>query len=200
MACDLIPLVSWLALRGRCRTCSVAIGLRQPMVELAGAVWGAVALFLLPGWGGLGAALFGWQLLALSLCDLEHFRLPRGQTLTLMLTGLGSAALLGTPDLMDRLLGGLAGFAALALIAWLYRVVRGRAGLGAGDAHLLGGIGCWLGWQALPLCLLFASLSGLAVALALKVAGRPVNGRTKLPFGPMLSAGALWVWVVALQG
>ncbi len=139
-------------------------------------------------------------MLALSLFDLEMLRLPHRLSALLALTGLASGVFEAAPAMTDRIWGGVAGFAALALIGWAYQRARGRAGLGGGDAPLLGGIGCWLGWQALPLCLLVASVSGLVLTLGLRMAGHNIGARTKLPFGPFLSAGALSLWLVAHQG
>lgn len=197
---DLVPLISWLVLRGRCRSCGAAIGVRQPLVELAAALWGCVALGLSPNAAGVAGALFGWQLLALSLFDAEMLRLPHSLTLLLAGSGFAAGLLSIAPPIGDRLLGVAAGYGALALIGWTYRRMRGRQGLGGGDAPLLGAIGCWLGWQALPLSLLVASLSGLAFVLVMRGAGRGVDGSTKLPFGPFLAAGALCLWLMAHQG
>lgn len=164
------------------------------------ALWGVIALTLSPDGVGLTGALFGWQLLALSLFDLEMLRLPHHQSAFLAFTGLASGMLDAVLAMADRLWGGAAGFVMLALAGLAYQRARGRPGLGGGDAPLLGGIGCWLGWQALPLCLLVASLGGLVMALGLHMAGRPVDARTKLPFGPLLSLSALCLWLAAHQG
>jgi leader peptidase (prepilin peptidase)/N-methyltransferase len=195
-----VPLISWIGLRGRCRNCRAGIGLRQPLVELAAATWGTLALALSPDEAGVAGALFGWQMLALSLFDLEMGRLPHRLSALLAITGLASGVLDAVPAMADRIWGGVAGLVALMVIGWGYQRTRGRAGLGGGDAPLLGGIGCWLGWQALPLCLLVASLSGIVMALGFKMAGRSVGAHTKLPFGPMLSLGALCLWLAAHQG
>ena len=117
------------------------------------------------------------------------------------LTGLLAAAGLATglagldPPLDARLIGGVAGFGVLWLVAWGYKRLRGRQGLGGGDPKLFGGIGLWLGWQALPLVLLAACLIGLAGVLGLMLGGRRVTATDRLPFGVMLAAAAFAVWL-----
>ncbi|MCA1748747.1 MAG: A24 family peptidase, partial [Sphingomonadales bacterium] len=95
----------------------------------------------------------------------------------------------------DRAIGGLAGFAALFLIGEAYRLMRGREGLGAGDAKLLGALGIWFGWQGLPLLLLTASAIGIAAAMALQWTRGGVDRLTALPFGSFLAVAA---WLMPL--
>jgi len=140
---------------------------------------------------------FGWSLLALAWIDWRRMRLP--DFLTLPLLGLGLAAtLLETPGaLLSSVVGALAGYAALRLIDWGYRGLRGREGLGQGDAKLLAAGGAWLGWEALPWVVLLAALLGLALALAHRARGAALTRETALPFGPSL---ALALWIVRLHG
>ncbi|MFM9978628.1 MAG: prepilin peptidase [Sphingomonadaceae bacterium] len=191
---DLIPVVSFVLNRGRCRTCGAAIDHRHLAIELTAMLIGAIALFVAPGVTGAGGALFGWLLLTLAALDVEHFWLPDTLTGTLAVTGLGFAFL--EADLEARLIGGAAGFASLALIAWGYRTLRNRDGMGAGDPKLFGAIGLWLGWQPLPFVLLGASLVGLSAVLAMRLRGRAVEAATKLPLGALLAVAAFPVWVI----
>ena len=192
---DLVPIVSFVLLRGRCRTCGAPIPRRYLALELACpalALWAGLAH---PGWEGLLGAIYAWQLLLLAVLDAEHFWLPRLLTLPLILTGLAAAALTGTEALAQAALGSALGFLALAAIAWIYKRVRGREGLGGGDASLLAGTGAWCGALALPTIMIAASLSGLAAVLLLRLLGRPVSGDQPVPFGVFLALGGWLAWL-----
>jgi leader peptidase (prepilin peptidase)/N-methyltransferase len=192
---ELVPLFSFAALRGRCRTCGAPIDRRHPTIEAAAAVIGAASLWLHPDGGGLLGAIFGWALLTLAILDAEHFWLPDALTLPLLAAGLASG-LAVDPPLFDRLLGAAGGFALLAGVALGYRALRGRPGLGGGDPKLFAAIGAWLGWQALPFVLLLAAVMGLiSVAFSL-LRGRPTTAQTKVPFGAPLAVAAWAVWLV----
>jgi leader peptidase (prepilin peptidase)/N-methyltransferase len=194
-AFELVPLLSFLTAEGRCRRCGAGINRRHFVIEVLAAAIGVASLLAMPGLAGLAGATFGWLLLALAALDLDHFWLP--DRLTGMLSGLGLLVGLAglEPFLGERLIGGLAGFASLRAIGWSYRRVRGRDGLGAGDAKLLGAIGLWLGWRALPFVLLAASLIGVVAVLALGIAGRSPTATTRMPFGTLLAAAAWPLWL-----
>ena len=184
---DLVPLVSWLALRGRCRACGARIDATHPLAEAGCAAIGAAALWLAPGAGGAALALFGWQMLLLGWLDARHYWLPRALSLLLLASGLAAggwamaAAGIAAP-LADRLIGAAAGGGGLWLVAALYRRLRGREGLGGGDPLFLAGVGAWCGWMALPVILLLAALAGIAVALL-----RGLRGDARLPFGTLVA-------------
>ncbi len=191
---DLVPVLSFLALRGRCRHCGAAIAPRHLWVELVAGGIGALALALHPDVSGIAGAVFGWGLLALAILDVDHFWLPDRITVPLGLAGL-AAGFWFDPLLLDRAIGAAAGFASLAAIAFAYKAMTGRTGLGGGDPKLLGAIGAWLGWTALPMVLLLAASLGLALAGLDRLRGRPVTGQTRVPLGALL-AGAAWpLWV-----
>lgn len=192
---DLIPLLGFLIRRGRCATCHAPIDRRHPLIELAAALIGAAALAVSPGWGGAAGALFGWLLLALAVLDVEHFWLPDRLTVPLALSGLAAGVAGIAPALQDRLIGAAAGFGALALIGWGYRALRRREGLGGGDPKLLGAIGAWLGWQALPFVLLGASLTGLVAVGIAAARGDAVSAGTCLPFGALMAVAAFPLWL-----
>lgn len=182
---ELVPLASALTSRGRCRTCGARIEPLHWQVELAAAAIGGAALAIAPDERGAALALLGWLLLPLALLDLRHFWLPDRLTLLLALAGLAVGGSLGIASLTDRLTGGVAGFVSLAVIGWTYRSLRRREGLGGGDPKLLGAIGLWLGWAALPFVLLLGALIGLAAALP-----GGLQGSRRLPFGTMLAVAA----------
>lgn len=187
---DLIPVFSAIRYHARCRTCGAPINWRHSAIEIGAALIGGVALLTLPGPEGVAAALFGWQLLTLAALDAEHFWLPDWLTGLLASTGLAVGAAGIGVDLTSRIIGGVAGLASLFLIAWAYRNVRGRDGMGGGDPKLLGAIGCWMGWQTLPYVLLGASVLGLLLALTFAVQGRDVSAKTRLPFGSLMAVAA----------
>lgn len=198
---DLVPLASWLLARGRCRHCGAPIGEFYPLVELA-----ALAVAVWAGTLDAGAALWldcllGWGLLTLAWIDAETFLLPDVLTLPLILIGLGAAWLLQWPPIVDSAAGAAVGYVAFRLVALAYRWVRGRDGLGGGDAKLLAVAGAWLGWQALGNVVLGAALAGILWFVATRPAGRsdeqPVEGPRELPFGPAL---AIAIWLVRLYG
>lgn len=187
---ELIPLLSYLLQRGRCRRCAASIDPLHPIAEVSAAFIGAAAGWLSPDAGGLALALFGWLLLALALIDARAFWLPDMWTFVLAVGGLALGGHATGVPLTDRLIGGLAGYASLALIALAYRQMRGRDGMGGGDPKLFGAIGLWLGWVALPPLLLIAALVGLAVA-AMRIIRNPSDWRTmELPLGTLLAMAA----------
>lgn len=197
---DLVPIVSALILRGRCRHCGAAINRFHSGVELGAALIGAGALALAPGMQGWLWAMFGWLLLPLALLDARHFWLPDRLNLLLALAGTLFAGPLLETDLLDRWIAAIVGGGVLALVAWLYRKRRGATGMGGGDPKLVAAIGAWIGWQALPLVLLLASLGGILWALATQGKGDQPLRERRVPFGVFACAAAwaavpLWLWI-----
>lgn len=190
---ELVPVLSYVVQRGKCRACGARIAPSHPATELAGAAVGVLAGLAAPGWASAAGAVFGWLLLALAVIDLAAFWLPNVLTGALAASGLA----LGVAPLADRLIGGAAGFVSLWLVAAAYRALRGRNGLGGGDPKLFGAIGCWSGWQALPMVLLFACTIGIGVVLGFRLDGRGMRGTDRLPFGAMLAPAAFLLWFTA---
>jgi leader peptidase (prepilin peptidase)/N-methyltransferase len=145
---------------------------------------------------GIDCAL-GWTLLALAWIDWQRMRLPDFLTLPLLVVGLLAAALEMPDELPASIIGAVVGYAGLRLIDWGYRGLRGREGLGQGDAKLLAAGGAWLGWEALPWVVLLAAMLGLALALSHRARGVALTRETTLPFGPPL---ALAIWIIRLHG
>lgn len=192
---DLVPILSYLVLRGRCRACGSAIDPRHLAMEAAGCLVGVTAGVAHPDMV-LVTAAFGWWLLLIMALDLQHHWLPDRLTLPLIPAGLAVAAFGMGPALGDRVIGAAAGFAGLAAIALLYRAARGREGMGGGDPKLMAGLGAWLGWQSLPYLLLGAGVIGLAMVLALRRRGVAVDGSHRLPLGTLLALAAWPLWLV----
>jgi leader peptidase (prepilin peptidase) / N-methyltransferase len=192
---ELVPVLSYAWLRGRCAGCGAAIRPSHLAIELIGLGIGIGAGLAAPGVEGVAGASFGWILLLLGALDLTAFWLPNPLTAALAATGLGMGLAGLMPPIEERLIGGVAGFATLWVVAAAYRRLRGREGLGGGDPKLFGGIGLWLGWQALPLVLLAACLIGLSAVLGLRAGGHKLRGTDRLPLGTMLAVAAWAMWL-----
>jgi leader peptidase (prepilin peptidase)/N-methyltransferase len=195
-ASELVPVLSHLLAGGRCRRCGGAIDPRHLAVELAAAAIGVAAFAAHPLVLAPVTALLGWWLLILAALDAEHHWLPDDLTLPLLAAGLAAAlAGFGAPP-EDRLIGAAAGYASLALIAFGYRRLRGREGLGGGDPKLFAALGAWLGWQQLPLILLASGLLGLAALLLVRLRGGSVSATDRLPLGSLMAIAAWPIWLV----
>lgn len=184
---DLVPLMSFLALRGRCRSCGGAIGWFHPTVELAGvAVAGSALVADGPGWTVWIDTGLGWALLCAAWIDAETLRLPDVITLPLVLAGLAVTWHEQSEALSAHALAAALGYGAFRLLDALYHAGRGRHGLGQGDAKLLAAAGAWLGLTALPDLMLLAGLLGIAQASFLVLRHRQAASTT-FPFGPGLA-------------
>jgi leader peptidase (prepilin peptidase)/N-methyltransferase len=193
---DLVPIVSWLALRGRCRHCGAAIDRMHPVIELAAIGVAVLALAVGDAAAMPATCLLGWWLLLLGAIDRRTGLLPDMLTLPLVAAGLleGLVTMDGAPPI-DRVAGAAAGYAVFAGLAFAYRRLRGRDGLGLGDAKLLAAGGAWLGWQALPGVILVGAGGALAAALILQRGG--LTRHTAIAFGPWLALG---IWAMRLLG
>jgi leader peptidase (prepilin peptidase)/N-methyltransferase len=194
---DLIPLVSWVARRGYCGCGKVRLSAFYPGIELAALAVALSAVTVVAGWLLCASLALGWTLLTLAAIDLRHYLLPNVLTLPLVPAGLAVAWLIEPARVADHVVGAAVGLFGFALIAWLYRRVRQREGLGLGDAKLLAAGGAWLGWQALPSVVVVGAAAALAVALAGALAGSKLATTTRIAFGPYL---ALAIWLVWLYG
>jgi leader peptidase (prepilin peptidase)/N-methyltransferase len=183
-----VPVISYLALRGRCSACGTPISVRYPLVELlTAAASGYVAWHFGPGLGALAAALFVWAMIALAFIDLDTFFLPDCITVPLVWAGLIAHLLGAFPQitLAQAVIGAVAGYLALWSVFWLFKFATGKEGMGYGDFKLLAAIGAWLGWKALPLVILLSSFVGAIAGIALMLLRR--QGRdVPIPFGPYL--------------
>ncbi|WP_428395728.1 prepilin peptidase [Lichenicoccus sp.] len=195
---ELVPLLSFALLRGRCAGCGGAIGWFHPAIELAAV---AVTVLVIVAVGTqpavlLAGCVLGWVCLALALIDWRHQRLPDALTLPLLLLGLLVTAWLQSRHLFDHALACVLGWLAFRAIALLYRRLRGIEGLGAGDAKLLAAAGAWLGVAALPRVVeLAAGLTLLGVLGSALWTWRWLAPSRRVAFGPGLAASLFACWL-----
>jgi len=187
-----IPVVSWLMLGGRCAGCKAPISARYPVVEVLGGLLAACAIWrfgVTPQ--GIAACIFLWSLLALTMIDFDTQLLPDSITLPLLWAGLIANLWHTFASLPDAVIGALAGYLSLWTIYWLFKLIRGKEGMGYGDFKLLAALGAWLGWQLLPVIVLLSSVIGAGIGISLIVfKGR--DHSVPLAFGPYLAiAGAV---------
>ncbi len=192
---DLVPIASWLALAGRCRYCQSALGRFEPAVE---ALALAIAIIAIARFGDghvwLAAGL-GWALLALAAADARAMVLPDLITLPLALAGFAATAWLAPERLASHAVAAGGAFALFLAIRLGYRRLRGREGLGQGDAKLMAAAGAWLGPEPLAIVVLAAALAALAVTGLRQWREGRVDLVAPVPFGAYL-APAIWlVWI-----
>jgi len=191
---ELVPILSWLVLHGRCRNCHAEIGFFYPAIELAAlaiAVWTVVTV---PHELQIVTTLFGWLLLTLAAVDWQTRRLPDVLTLLLAITGLVAAYLYDRDYWLIHAAAGVAAAAALVAIAVLYRWIRKSAGLGLGDAKLFGALGIWVSLSGLPSVLFLGAMFAMAFYL-IRQGFLRTDWRERLPFGPFLAAAGWLVWL-----
>ena len=195
-----IPVVSYLALRGKCAGCGAKIGARYPMVEVATGL-----LFGWCGWKwGVTPTAFVWcafcaAVVALAFIDWDTTLLPDDITLPLLWGGLIAAALQVTQvSLVSAVWGAVAGYLSLWLVYWAFKLVTGKEGMGFGDFKLFAALGAWFGWMALVPIILMASVIGALVGIALKL-GPGLREGGYVPFGPFLAGAGLTALVFGPQ-
>ena len=205
---DNLPLVSWLVLRGRCRSCAEPIAFRYFLVELLTGL-AAVAVWARIGLGFEWVVLFGFTaaMIVITFIDLDHRIIPDVISLPGIVVGF-ALSFRGDPGPVSSAVGILIGGGILLAVAWGYAAWTGREGMGGGDIKLLGMIGAFLGWPAVPFTMLVSSLTGSIVGLSL-MWWTGSDAKYAIPFGPFLALGALayvfcgeevLTWYLALGG
>jgi leader peptidase (prepilin peptidase) / N-methyltransferase len=187
---DNIPLVSWIVLRGRCRSCDAPISFRYFVVELLTAL-AAVALYAQVGLGveWLVLFLFLTALIIVTFIDLDHRIIPDVISLPGIVVGF-ILSLRGEPGPVSSAIGIVTGGGLLLAVAWAYHAWTGREGMGGGDIKLLGMIGAFLGWRSVPFTMLLSSLTGSLVGVTLML-WTGSDTKYAIPFGPFLALGAV---------
>jgi len=199
-----IPLLSWIALGGKCAGCKAPISARYPVVEALTAILTAIVAWRFGfGWEGLAAIVLTWVLIAISIIDIDHQIIPDSMSLPLVWMGLalslfhplsGSSVLFVDPK--TAIVGALAGYLSLWSVYHVFRLVTGKEGMGYGDFKLLAALGAWLGWQVLPLIVVLSALVGAVTGVAMMVAAKH-DRNVPIPFGPFLATAG---WVAMLYG
>jgi leader peptidase (prepilin peptidase)/N-methyltransferase len=192
-ALELVPLLSWLAARGRCRNCRAKVSVRYPLIELSCALWAVLA------WQRLGLVselfpvlLWGWMVVTLVVIDVDFQLLPDALTFPGTLVAV-AAALLG-PGARHALLGILVGSGYLWLFAWAWKAFLKREGMGGGDIKLAAMFGALLGPVGAFLTITLAAFGG-ALAGGLMMARGRGGMRTELPFGAFLGPASMAVFL-----
>ena len=186
-----IPVVSYLALRGKCSACKIPISLRYPLVEILTAMLAAaIAWKFGSGLTAFAAFFLAASLLALTFIDLDTMLLPDDITLPLCWIGLLFNAAGGFTDLHSAVIGAVTGYLLLWSAYWLFKLATGKEGMGYGDFKLLAALGAWFGWQALPVLLVVAGITGSVIGFGL-ILSRNNNAESKIPFGPYLALGGI---------
>lgn len=192
-----IPVLSWLALRGKCRSCKAPISIQYPAVELLTMLLFVACVWRFGfGWQGFGALVLTGFLIALSGIDIRTQLLPDSLTLPLMWLGLiASLDTLYMPA-KPALLGAIVGYASLWSVWWLFKQATGKEGMGHGDFKLLAALGAWCGLTGLlPIILISAVAGAIIGSILLAVQGR--DRATPIPFGPYLAIAG---WVTFMWG
>ena len=195
-----VPVLSYLALRGKCSACGTAISIRYPMVEL---VTGLLFAWCVWRWGpnlsGGMWCLFAAMLVAMTLIDWDTTLLPDVLTLPLLWAGLIAANLHWIPvPLSDAVWGAVGGYMSLWLVYWAFKLATGKEGMGFGDFKLFAALGAWFGWQALVPIILMASVIGAVVGIVMKLRSSLRDGG-QIPFGPFLAMAGITAMVFGPQ-
>jgi leader peptidase (prepilin peptidase)/N-methyltransferase len=186
-----IPIISYLALRGRCKGCKASISMRYPLTEaLTGTLIGLISWKFGYSSITLMAWVFAFALIALTFIDFDTQLLPDDITLPLLWLGLLFNLNFGFTDLKSAVIGAMAGYLILWSVYWLFKIIRGKEGMGYGDFKLLAAIGAWFGWKLLPAVILLSSTLGAIIGIALIVFTKR-GKEVPMPFGPFLAIGGI---------
>ncbi len=185
-----VPILSYVALRGRCRGCGASISVMYPIIEaITGVMFLSGYLLYGPSLLLVVRLVFGCVMIVLFVIDLQHRILPNVITLPGIVAGFLCSFAVG-PGWQSSLIGMVVGGGSLWSIAEIYYRVRREEGLGMGDVKMLAMIGAFLGWKLVLLTLVLASFSGTIVGIALLVLKRE-SMKYALPFGTFLALGAI---------
>ncbi|MDQ2701597.1 MAG: A24 family peptidase [Pseudomonadota bacterium] len=192
-----IPVLSWLALRGKCRSCKAPISIQYPLVELLTMLLVLCCVWKFGfGWQGFGAIVFTCYLIAASGIDLRTQLLPDQLTLPLMWLGLiASIDSLYIPA-KPALVGAIIGYLSLWSVWWLFKQITGKEGMGHGDFKLLAAMGAWFGLNGILPTILLSSLVG-AIVGSIWLAAKGRDRATPIPFGPYLAIAG---WITFFWG
>jgi leader peptidase (prepilin peptidase)/N-methyltransferase len=196
-AIENIPVASYIFLRGRCAACHTRIPPRYPVIELATAILSVFTAMHFGYTPQTAAALaFTWMIIPLCVIDFDEQLLPDCITLPLLWAGLALSLVDIFIDSRESIIGALFGYLCLWVVYHLFKLATGREGMGYGDFKLLAAIGAWVGWQALPVVILFSSVVGAMTGILL-IAIKGHQRSQPIPFGPFLACAG---WTTLLWG
>lgn len=198
-ALENIPVISYIALGGKCRKCKARISPRYPAIELLTAALSGLLVWTFgSGAAGMATLLFAWLLTAMTFIDFDTQLLPDDLTYPLLWAGL-LININGTfVPLQDAVIGAAAGYLVLWAVYWLFKLVTGKEGMGYGDFKLLAALGAWLGWTMLPTIILLSSIVGAIVGISLIVFAKRERSNP-IPFGPYLAAAGMIAMLYGAQ-
>jgi general secretion pathway protein O len=197
---DLIPVLSWMVLRGKCRKCKAKISYKYPLIELIhGIIWGLMSEY------HLGIEIIIWSIfistcLNLAYIDAKHMLLPNVLTYFLIFSGLLVSIV--HPQIVgmkESILGGLSGFTLFYILDLAYKKMKNKIALGGGDIKYICGIGVWFGVLNLPTILLIASISAIGATLIKMALTRKSMGtisEQQIPFGVYITASAIIMYLI----
>lgn len=196
-ALENIPVISYLFLRGKCKSCQANISVRYPIIEtITGIISGLVAWQYGFGWGCAGILFLSWALISLTMIDFDHQLLPDKITLPVLWLGILLNSFGLFTDLHSSVMGAIIGYLSLWSVYQLFKLITGKEGMGYGDFKLLAALGAWLGWQYLPLIVLLSSFVGAFIGISL-IVFRKHQKSVPIPFGPYLAIAG---WIAVMWG
>lgn len=192
-----IPVLSYVALRGRCSGCQAPISIRYPFIELAsGTAAVAVAIHFGFSAAALCAFVFSWALISLAVIDFDTQLLPDSITLPMLWAGIVVNYFDVFVTLEEAVLGAVFGYLSLWAVFWMFKLATGKDGMGYGDFKLLALLGAWLGWKILPIVIVLSSIVGACVGIGLMLLLSHDKSKP-IPFGPYLAVAG---WITLLWG
>lgn len=197
---DLIPVLSWVIQGRRCRYCRRPIDVFYPVMEISALLVAVSASWIFSGWLLWVSCILGWTLLTIAAIDYVSMTLPDELTLPLIPAGLAVTYFFDPDRLVSHAAGAGVGFFAFFFVAWLYRWLRGRDGLGMGDAKLLAASGAWISISGLPSVVFLGAVAALIVVLSAMVLGRQFSSYDAIPFGLYLCLSTWFVWLFGPLG
>ena len=190
---DNIPVISWLLLRGKCRACGLPISPMYPLIELATAlIWGGMAWGHGPTLTGVTGAVFFTILLGIAMTDLRSYIIPDEFSLGGLVIGLALAAMRSVDWLVWSVVGAVAGFVLLWLVAWLGLKLFKKEAMGGGDIKMMAMVGAFVGWHGVLLTIFLGALLGTIIFVPINL----INRGKLVPFGIFLAVGAAATWLV----
>ena len=189
---DNVPVLSWLVLGGKCRSCKTGISIQYPLVELiVASLWGLSVWHYGATLTALTSAVFGTTLLGIAVTDARHYLIPDEFSLGGLVLGLLLSFRGGLDGLLEAVIGAAVGFAVLYAVAVLGEKVFRKEAMGGGDIKMMAMVGAFVGWQGVLLTIFGGSLLGTLVFVPLQL-----KQKRLVPFGIFLAAAAAIVFVV----